>query len=169
MKFTKQGIIISVVTTLFLFLSSGGFAMEQSIDEHPHFFPYTKVLAEEYHLRLAVDHSDSKMMLIFEDISEKAVRVVSLKTIRGEVLLPGGDTRMVEFKAVKGKSKRTRRDPLISSLSKRKAGRFEVTADWIKTTPDFDLIASFPFKGKDYKFVFNYTTGGHMFPFHMMR
>ena len=127
-KLIKNAVIISVSTAMGLFLSGNGFAMEQTISDHPHFFPYTKVLADEYHLRLDVDHPDGKMYLIFEDISEKAVRIMPLKNVAGEVLLPGGKTMVVEFKAVKqGKSTRTRRDPLIFSLKKRKAGRFVVT------------------------------------------
>lgn len=165
----KINLAVSFLATLFLLLSSASFAAEQTLTDHPHFYPYTKVLADEYHLRLDVDQNDSKLALIFEDVSEKAVRLVGFKTIEGEVILPGGETRKVELKAVSEKSKRTRRDPLISRLGKRKAGRFEVTADWIGVTPDFNLIVSFPFEGKDYKFVFEYSTRGHMYPYHMMR
>lgn len=168
MKHNKN-LAVSFLVTLFLLLSSVSFATEQTVTDHPHFYPYTKVLADEYHLRLDVDHNDSTLALIFEDISENAVRLVTFKTIDGEVILPGGESRKVELKAVKKESKRTRRDPLISRLGKRKAGRFVVTADWIRETPDFDLVVSFPFEGKDYKFVFEYSTRGHMFPYHMMR
>lgn len=159
----------SLIAALCLLLPAVSFAAEQTVTDHPHYYPYTKVLADEYHLRLDVDHNDSTLTLIFEDISEKAVRLVNFKKIDGEVILPGGATRQVELKAVKKGSKRTRRDPLITSLGKRKAGRFEVTADWIREITDFDLVVSFPFEGKDYKFVFEYSTRGHMYPYHMMR
>lgn len=168
MKFTSI-LIVPFLAIVFLSVSSVSFAAEETITDHPHFYPYTKVLADEYHLRLDVDPNDSKLALIFEDISEKAVRLVTFKTIDAEVLLPGGETRKVELRAVEKESRRTRRDPLVFSFGKRKAGRFEVKADWIRTTPDFDLIVSFPFEGKDYKFVFEYSTGGHMYPYHMRR
>ena len=171
MQFTKRTVVISLLTTVCLFLTSPGFANEQSITDHPHFFPYTKVLAGDYHLRLVVDHSESEMLLVFEDISEKAVKIMPLKTISAEVLLPGGESKMVKFKAVKDKKKRTsHRDahPVLR-LTKRKAGTFSSNASWLNDSPDFDLIVTFPFQGKDYKFVFNYSTGGHMFPYHMRR
>jgi hypothetical protein len=121
-------------------------------------------------LRLVVDHAESEMLLIFEDISEKAVRIMPLKKIAAEVIFSGGDTKKVEFKAVKKKGKRSHRDAHpVSRLGKRRAGLFVYRADWIKDSLDFDLIISFPFQGKDYKFVFDYSTGGHMFPYHMGR
>ena len=163
----KLSLLVSFLATLFLLLPFSSFAAEQSITDHPHHYPYTKVLADEYHLRLVVDHNESRLALVFADISEKAVRLVSFKTIDGEVILPGGETEKIKLTAVKKESKRTRRDPLIFNLGKRKAGIFELTDDWIRTTPNFDLIVSFPFEGKDYKFVFEYSTGGHMFPHHM--
>jgi hypothetical protein len=163
--------VISLLTTLCFLISSNGFAEEQGITGHPHFFPYTKVLADDYHLRLVVDHGESEMQLIFEDISEKAVRIMPLKTISAEVLFPGGDTKMVEFKAVKNKKKRTshRDSHPVSRLTKRKAGTFSSNASWLNDSLDFDLIVTFPFQGKDYKFVFDYSTGGHLFPYHMRR
>jgi hypothetical protein len=165
MKF-KLSLFLSFIAVLGLLASSNAFALEQTVTDHPHYYPYTKVLADEYHLRLVVDHNESKLALVFADISEKAVRLVSFKSIDGEVVLPGGETKKVKLTAVKKESKRTRREPLISRLGKRRAGEFEVVADWIRTTPNFDLIISFPFEGKDYKFVFEYITGGHMLPYH---
>ncbi|MEN8136150.1 MAG: hypothetical protein ABFS18_11540 [Thermodesulfobacteriota bacterium] len=166
MKF-KLSVLFSFLALLGLLASSNSFALEQSITDHPHHYPYTKVLADEYHLRLVVDHNESKLALVFADISEKAVRLVTFKTIDGEVFLPGGETKEIKLTAVKDKSKRTRRDPLIFNLGKRKAGVFEYKADWIENVTELDLIVSFPFGGKDYKFVFEYSTGGHMFPQHM--
>jgi len=165
MKF-KLSLFLSFIAVLGLLVSSNSFALEQTVTDHPHYYPYTKVLADEYHLRLVVDHNESKMALVFEDISERAVRLVSFKSIDGEVVLPGGETKEVKLTAVKKESKSGRRDPLIFNLVRRKAGEFEVVADWIRTTANFDLIVSFPFEGKDYKFVFEYTSGGHMSPQH---
>ena len=165
MKF-KLSLFLSFIAVLGLLVSSNSFALEQTVTDHPHYYPYTQVLADEYHLRLVVDHNESKLALVFADISEKAVRLVSFKSIDGEVVLPGGETKEVKLTAVKEESKRTRRDPLISRLGKRKAGTFEVVADWIRSTPNFALIVSFPFEGKDYKFVFEYTIGRQMLPHH---
>lgn len=166
MKF-KLSLFLSFLAVLGLLVSSNSFALEQTITDHPHYYPYTKVLADEYHLRLVVDHNESKLALVFADISEKAVKLVTLKSIDGEIVLPGGETKEVKLTAVKEKDMRSRRDPLISRLGKRKAGVFEYKADWIKSATELDLIVSFPFEGKDYKFVFEYSTGGRMFPHHM--
>lgn len=171
MKLLEYTVKISILTIILgIFFNHPGFAAVQTIDDHPHFYPYTKVLAEDYHLRLLVDHAESEIMLIFEDITEKAVRIMPLKTISAEVIFPGGDTKIVEFKAEKYKRESTRRDahPILM-LDKRRAGTFVCKADWIKDTPDFDLIVTFPFQGKEYKFVFDYSTGGDMYPYHMMR
>jgi len=170
MKSVKSIGIILMLTILGSFFNSTGFAAEQTITDHPHFYPYTKVLAEDYHLRLLVDHAESEIMFIFEDITEKAVRIMPLKTISAEILFPGGETKMVELKAEKDERKGTHRDahPVLR-LSRRKAGTFVYKADWIKDSTDFGLIVTFPFQGKDYKFVFDYSTGGDMYPYHMMR
>ena len=170
MKNVKQALVFSVLTVVSFFLVATGHAEEPGIIDHPHAFPYTKVLGEDYHLRLVVDHAESEILLIFEDISEKAVRIMPLKKLSAEVLFAGGKTKKVEFKAVKAKSKRSHPDAHpVYRLSKRRAGKFAYRADWIKDSLDFDLIVSFPFQGKDYKFVFDYSTGGHMFPYHMGR
>jgi hypothetical protein len=163
----RCGIAFSLAIIALSF-SAVSIAAEENIAKHSHFYPYTEVLAGEYHLRLDVDHNEKKMALIFEDISEKAVRLVTFNVIDGEVIFPGGETQPVKLRAVKEESKRTRRDPLVDTLAKRKAGRFEAAADWLREATDFDLIVSFPFEGKDYKFVFKYSTGGHMYPYHMM-
>jgi hypothetical protein len=167
MKSTSTSLVFSLAALLLCF-SSGSLAAEETISDHPHYYPYTKVLADEYHLRLDVDHNEKKMALIFEDISEKAVRLVTFNTIDGEVILPGGESRKVKLTAVKEESKRTRRDPLVTTFGKRKAGRFEAEADWLRTATDFDLIVTFPFADKDYKFVFEYATSGP-YPYHMRR
>ena len=170
MKYVKQGMVFSVVIFVSLFLVATGHTEGQGIPDHPHLFPYTKVLGDDYHLRLVVDHAESEILLVFEDISEKAVRVMPLKNLAAEVIFSGGDTKKVEFKAVKKKDKRTHRDAHpVTMLGKRKAGQFSYRAEWIKDSLNFDLIISFPFQGKDYKFVFDYSTGGHMFPYHMGR
>jgi len=171
MKLLEYTVKISILTIILgILFKPPGFAAAETIDDHPHFYPYTKVLAEDYHLRLLVDHAESEIMLIFEDITENAVRIMPLKTIAAEVLFPGGETKMVEFKAEKNERKGTHRDahPVLR-LNRRKAGTFVYKADWIKDSPDFSLIVTFPFQGKDYKFVFDYSTGGDMYPYHMMR
>jgi hypothetical protein len=165
MKF-KLSLFLSFIAVLGLLVSSNSHALAQTVTDNTHYFAYTKHLADEYHLRLVVDHNESKLALVFADISEKAVRLVSFKSIEGEVVLPGGETKKVKLTPVKEKSKRTKRDPLVTRLGKRKAGTFEVVADWIRTTPNFALIVSFPFEGKDYKFVFEYAVGSQMLPHH---
>ena len=162
----KLSLFLSFIALLGLLAASNSFALEQTVTDGTHYYPYTKHLADEYHLRLDVDHNESKLTLVFADISEKAVRLVKFKSIDGEVILPGGETKKVKLTAVKKESKSGRRDPLIFNLTRRKAGKFELVADWIRTTPNFDLIVSFPFEGKDYKFVFEYTIGDHALPHH---
>lgn len=170
MKYAKQILVFSVLIFVSFFLVANGHTEGQGIPDHRHSFPYTKVLGEDYHLRLVVDHAESEILLIFEDISEKAVRIMPLKKLAAEVIFTGGDTKKVEFKAVKKKDKRSHRDAHpVYRLSKRRAGQFAYRADWVKDSLDFDLIVSFPFQGKDYKLVFDYSTGGHMFPYHMGR
>ena len=162
----KFSLFLSSIAVLGLLASSNSFALEQTVPDNSHYYPNTKHLADEYHLRLDVDHNESKLTLVFADISEKAVRLVTFKSIDGEVILPGGKTKKVKLTAVKKKSNRTKRESLVSRLHKRKAGEFEVVADWIRTTPHFDLIVSFPFEDKDYKFVFEYTIRGNKLPHH---
>ena len=165
MKF-KLSLFLSFIAVLGLLVSSNSFALEQTAPDNSHYYPNTKHLAYEYHLRLDVDHNESKLALVFADVSEKAVRLVSFKSIEGEVVLPGGETKKVKLTAVKKKSYRTKKETLVSRLHKRKAGEFEVVADWIRTTPNFALVVSFPFEGKDYKFVFEYTIGSQKLPHH---
>jgi hypothetical protein len=151
---------------LFIAAGAGQAATRGGIPDHPHLFPYTKVLGEKYHIRLIVDHTEGEMILLFEDISEFAVEIMPLKTIAGELILPGGERRAIEFKAVKDDTAWTHGDPHpVLRLSKRKAGKFLYRADEVKELRDFDLIVSFPFKDKDYKFVFEYSAGD-MYPGH---
>jgi hypothetical protein len=165
MKF-KLSLFLSFIAVLGLLASSNSFALAQTVTDNSHYYPYTKHLADDYHLRLDVHHNESKLALVFADVSEKAVRLVSFKSIDGEVILPGGETKKVKLTAVNKKSYRTKREPLVSRLVKRKAGEYEVVADWIRTTPNFSLVVSFPFEGKDYKFVFEYTIGRQILPHH---
>lgn len=169
MRCAKKLLFLGMIASIILFAASNGQAGPLGdVPDHPHMFPYTKVLAEDYHLRMIVDHQESEIMLVFEDISEKAVQIMPLKTIDAEVIFAGGDRREFQLKAIDENDVRTHRDahPVLR-LDKRRAGRFVYRADWIKEALDFDLIVSFPFKGKDYKFVFDYSTGGNMFPHHM--
>jgi len=165
MKF-KLSLFLSFIAVLGLLVSSNSFALEQTVTDNSHDYPYTRHLADEYHLRLVVDHNESKLALVFADISEKAVRLVKFKSIDGEVVLPSGETKKVKLTAVKKKSYKTRRESLVSRIVKRKAGTFEFVADWIRTTPNFALIVSFPFEGKDHKFIFDYTIGRQLLPHH---
>lgn len=140
------------------------------IPDHPHRYPYTKMLGDDYHLRLIVDRDKGRIQLVFEDVSEKAVRIMPLKTIDAEVIFEGGKRREIQFKAVKKHDQWTHGDAHpVFRLVNRRAGLYVYGADWIREAVDFDLIVSFPFQGEDYKFVFDYSTGGHMFREHMGR
>ena len=142
-----------LVISLSVFLS--GCAEKTIVDhsltpEHSHYYPYTKNLAEEYHVRLEVDHNGGRMALLFEDISENKVRLLSVKAIDSVVVFPDGKTENVTFKTVKKpfRSMHTHTHP-IRQLKKRRAGFFVHKANWITTTSQFDVEVTFPFKGKE--------------------
>lgn len=42
-------------------------------------------------------------------------------------------------------------------------GFFDAGSEWIKTTPEFDLVVAFPFKGENYELIFAVADGmsGH--------
>ena len=42
---------------------------------HTHKYPFTEVMGD-YHVRLDVDHANEEMLLIFEDISERKVKLL---------------------------------------------------------------------------------------------
>ena len=125
--------------------------------DHSHYYPFTQNLADKYHVRLAVDHESGKMMLVFEDVTENEVRLIRVKTIKAEVIFADGKIEETIFRVNKKFPRSTHRDAHpIKQLKKRKAGTFVYRADWIKSTPQFDLKVSFPFKKSVYDFVFNY-------------
>ena len=159
-----------LVISLSVFLSGCGekTTVDHSlIPEHSHYYPYTKNLAEEYHVRLEVDHNGGWMALVFEDISENEVRLLFVKAIGSVVILPDGKTEAVTFKTVKKPFRSIHRHTHpISQLKKRRAGVFVHEANWIATTSQFDVEVTFPFKGKEYNFVFNYKSDEKIKTFH---
>jgi len=128
---------------------------------HTHYHPFTAVIGD-YHVRLVVDHREGELTLIYEDISEKPVKVVSSRSIEGKVLLPDGTIKNVTFHAVKVHWGRQRRYP----PTRRLAGTFHAEAEWIKTTPKFELVAELPLKGAHYERTFEYEVPGGKIRFH---
>jgi hypothetical protein len=118
---------------------------------HPHAYPFTVVL-RDYHVRLVVDHATGKMTLIFEDISEEPVNPISARKIFGIVTLPGGrvikETLRAQYRSFR---ERAREHPV---------GYFTARAEWIKTTPKFELVVTFFFRGRNYELTFNYEVPG---------
>ena len=125
---------------------------------HPHELPFTQPL-NGYHVRLEVDHLEEEMALIFEDISEKPVRLLRLTDIEGEVVLPDGTKEEVTFRAP-GKV------PYHKYLRRQLAGVYVARAEWLKTMPVFVLHVAIPLKGRDYLLTFDYQVSGGRIPFH---
>jgi len=160
-------LILVISLSVFLFGCAEKTTVDHSlIPEHPHYYPYTKNLAEEYHVRLEVDHNGEKMALLFEDISENKVRLLKVKTINAIVVLPHGKTEKAIFKAVKKTFRSKHKSHPIRQLKKRRAGVFVYRGNWIATTSQFDVEVTFPFKGKEYNFVFNYKGDEKIKTFH---
>ena len=160
-------LLLAILLSLFL----SGCAEKTTVDhslipEHSHYYPYTKNLADEYHVRLEVDRNGGQMALIFEDVSENKVRLLKVKTINAIVFFPQGKTEKAIFRIVKKPFRSKHKSHPIRQLKKRRAGFFAHKANWIKTSPQFDVEVTFPFKGKEYNFVFNYKNDVKIEIFH---
>lgn len=164
---------ISIWMSFFLLSLTLGCAPQakQQVTEpapHPHDYPFTEVIGD-YHLRLVVDHADGEMALVFEDISEKPIKLVGFQRIKGEVTLPDGTVKEEIFRAVKTSTHsrhwtHKRAHPVVSK--KRLVGIFTAGPEWIKTTPKFALEVIVPFKGRDYQLAFQYEAPAGKVPYH---
>ncbi len=128
---------------------------------HSHYYPFTAVLGD-YHVRLLVDHTEGELTLIYEDISETPVKVVSSHSIEGKAVLPDGTIKDLRFHAVKEHWGRQRRYP----PTRRLAGTFRAEAEWVKTIPKFELTTELPLRGEYYERTFEYEVPGGEIPFH---
>lgn len=126
---------------------------ETHVPPHPHYYPFTEVLGEKYHVRLLVDHQTGEVALVFEDISEKPIKLLRLRRIKGKAMLPDGTVKEEIFRAVKvfdhSHWTHRRAHPTFRS-KKRWAGNFTNSAEWVKRTPKFKLQVAFPFQGSDH-------------------
>ena len=118
---------------------------------HLHKYPFTKVM-ENYHVRLKVDHIKGRMQLIIEEISEKPVKLLRFRSLKGKITFPDNKVKTVTFRTLKPISQKW--------ISRRKAGVYIVKAEWLKTVQDFVLEVMIHFKGQDYEFTFNYKAPG---------
>lgn len=130
---------------------------------HGHYHPFTTVIGD-YHVRLVVDHSEGELTLIYEDISEKPVKVVRSRSIEGKAVLPDGTIKSLTFHAVKAHW--GRRQGKYFQPRRNLAGTFHAEGEWIKTTPKFELVAELPLKGTYYKRTFEYEVPGGEIRFH---
>ena len=140
----------------------------ESPPPHSHNYPFTEVLGKAHHVRLIVNHAQGEMALLFEDISEKPVKIIRAQKIIGEVELPDSTVKKEIFRSVNvlHKGHWTRKRARAARLKKRLAGDFVARGEWIKTTPQFDLRAMVPFQGTDYNLTFQYKVPGGSIPFH---
>ena len=135
---------------------------------HSHNHPFTEVLGKAHHVRLIVNHAQGEMALLFEDISEKPVKIIRAQKIVGEVELPNRTVKKEIFRSVNmfHKDHWTNRRARAARLIKRLAGDFVARGEWIKTTAQFDLKVVVPFQGADYALTFQYKVPGGSVPFH---
>ena len=162
---TKRAIIL-IFLIVFIITGCAGKNMEKAtpFSPHSHYYPFTEVL-EDYHVRLVVDHTEGVMILVFEDISERPIKAVRLQRIKGNAILPDGKVIKETFRAKKplGTSGRPRGSKFYFGRS---VGKFNNQAEWVKTTPKFDLKVTFPFRGTDRELAFNYEVYGGKIPSH---
>jgi hypothetical protein len=131
------------IALIFIFIATGCATDERQnvthqIETHPHKYPFTEVM-DDYHARLKVDHIDGKMFLIFENISEKPTKLIELRRIRGEVILPNGIVKDEIFSPIR---------TLFYRSQRRRASTYVAQDEWLKTTPSFILKVNVPFEGK---------------------
>jgi len=88
-KFGFLIIVMAFSLSLIPGCTSGGKKEAIHYPPHTHKYPFTQTMGD-YHVRLDVDHTNEKMLLIFEDISERPVKLVNLRSIRGEIITPDG-------------------------------------------------------------------------------
>jgi hypothetical protein len=114
---------------------------------HSHMIPFTEVMGD-YHVRLEVQHKWERMLLIFEDITEDPVKLVDLRSIKGEVTMPDNTVTEVLFLPERSLSSK--------NYFRRLAGIYVNHGEWLKTTPAFTLHVNIPFEGEGYHLTFDY-------------
>jgi len=160
----KMNKLIILIALIFVIIATGCATEEMQdvthqIETHPHKYSFTEVM-DDYHARLDVDHIDGEMFLIFENISEKPTKLIELRRIRGEVILPDGTVKDEIFRPIR---------TLFYRPQKRRASTYVAQDEWLKTTPRFILKVKVSFEGKDYELIFNYAVPGGEIPFHRER
>jgi hypothetical protein len=151
--FQKITFYMTVSLLLIMHLSCASWKKENSnhYTPHEHKFPFTKVMGD-YHLRLEVNHVNEEMMLIFEDIAERPVKIVDLRQIEGEVIFPDGMVSNVTFHP---------QAPIMKKhITHREAGTYVEHDEWIGSAPAFKLHIKVPFEGKEYDFTYDYEVPG---------
>lgn len=149
------------VIAIVVVIAGSGCALEekqrtiQQPEAHLHKYHFTEVMGD-YHVRLEVDHGKGKMFIIFEDISERPVKLLSLKTIGSKVIFPDGTIKTVTFRSLR---------PIYRKLiSLRKSGIYVVRKEWLETTPSFVVKVKIRFKGRKYELTFNYEVPSGKIP-----
>jgi hypothetical protein len=121
------------------------------VTEHPHRYPHTEVMGK-YHVRLDVVHDEGKMYLIFEDISEEPVKLLTEEKIRGKVKLPEGTIKKEHFHATKQIYRKKR----ISRSKERRVGTYVALGEWLRTEHAFVLEINVRLRGRWHKLSFDY-------------
>ncbi len=129
---------------------------------HSHYYPFTQVIGD-YHVRLVVNHTEGELTLIFEDSSEKPVKIVRSRRIKGKAVLPDGTIEDVIFYTSKVPWGPRRRH---YHPRKRLAGTYYAQAEWVEITPRFELTAQLPLMGEYYERIFEYEVPGGELPVH---
>jgi hypothetical protein len=151
--FQKIGFYMLLSLLIIMYLSCASWKKENTNHHQPHEheFPFTKVMGD-YHLRLQVDHINKEMMLIFEDIVERPVKIVDLRQINGEIIFHNGTTKQVTFYP---------QEPIMRKhITHREAGIYVERGEWIGSTPALKLHIKVPFEGKEYDFTYDYEVPG---------
>jgi hypothetical protein len=127
---------------------------------HSHYYPFTQVIGD-YHVRLMVNHSKGELTLIYEDISERPVKIVHSRRIKAKAILPDGTIKDVRFYTSRvpwGPR------PRHYHPSQRLAGIYYARAEWVKSSPKFELTAELPLEGEYYERTFRYEVPGGEIP-----
>jgi hypothetical protein len=142
--------------SMMLFLPMGCAPQQtaQEIAPQPTEYPFTQVMGD-YYVRLVVDHVEGEMFLLFENVKEEPVELLRLEGIESEATLPDGAIRREIFQPTEAlEHKFIHR--YHRHLAERLACCYMVKADWLKTTPNFDLKVKVPFEGQMYDLEYEY-------------
>lgn len=149
--------ILIVIIGISLTLSYVSTPLAHRAFSHSHKYPFTGCFGES-HLRLSVDHSHSKMFLVFEDRQERPIKILRLERITGEATLPDGTINKVTFsptiplrhKFIAMPRSRHRH------MKYRKADTYVSKSGWLTTAESFNLHVVVPFEGKSYEINIEY-------------